>query len=116
MKKYDENEDIMDDENEEEMNDGNKENIDICATRSDAEDTGNETFLHFVDRIVDGDEKADSSVALSCLEATFQVLRQHFPHKMVILQSGNAKTFGGNVTTQLVPLVARAAGLEYIPQ
>ena len=37
----DENEDMMDDENEEEMNDGNKENKDICATRSDAEDTGN---------------------------------------------------------------------------
>ena len=43
------------------------------------------------------------------------MLRQHFPHvRKVILQSDNAKTFGGNMTSQLLPLVARAAGLECI--
>ena len=64
---------VLDDENdhEEGMNDGKTKNKDVSATRSD---TGNECFLHFVDGIVDGDEKADSSVALSCLEATFHVL------------------------------------------
>ena len=43
------------------------------------------------------------------------MVKQHFPHiKKVILQSDNAKNLGGNVTTQLLPLVARAAGLECI--
>ena len=75
----------------------------------------NGSILHFVDSIVEGDEKADSSVTLSCLEASFHVLRQRFPYvRKVILQSDNAKTFGGNVTTQLLPIVARAAGLECI--
>ena len=102
----------VDDENEEEMSGGKTKNKDISATRSD---TGNESFLHFVDSIVDGDEKADSSVVLSCFEATFHVLWQHFPHvRKVILQSDNANTFGGNVTTQLLPLAAKAAGLEDI--
>eukprot|EP00731_Ephydatia_muelleri_P014407 Em0008g127a len=74
-----------------------------------------ESILHFVDSIVEGDEKADSYVTLSCLEASFHVLKQRFPYvRNVILQSDNAKTFGGNVTTQLLPLVARAAGLECI--
>ena len=55
---------VLDDENdhEEGMNDGKTKNKDVSATRSD---TGNECFLHFFDSIVDGDEKADSSVALS---------------------------------------------------
>ena len=105
----DENEEVTsDDENEEVINDGNNKKNNVSETG-----TSNESCLHFVDSIVDGDKKADSSVALYCLEATFHVLRQHFPHvRKVILQSDNAKTFGGNVTTQLLPLVARAAGLE----
>ena len=105
---------VLDDENdhEEGTNDGKTKNKDVSATKSD---TGNECFQHFVESIVDGDEKAHSSVALSCLEATFHVLRQQFPHvRKVILQSDNAKTFGGNVTTQLLSLVAKAAGLECI--
>ena len=70
-------------------------------------DRNNTTFF---DSIVLGDEKTDSSVHLTCLEASF-----HLPHiKKVILQSDNAMNFGGNVTPQLLPLVPRAAGLECI--
>ena len=48
--------------------------------------------LHFIDCIVQGEQKADSSVVLSCLEAAFHALRKRFPHiKKVIVQSYNAK-------------------------
>ena len=59
-------------------------------------DHESDTTLHFVDCIVQDDEKSDSFVALSCLEAGLHALHQHFPHlKQVILQSDNAKNFFG---------------------
>ena len=71
--------------------------------------------LHFIDCIVQGEQKADSNVVLSCLEAAFHALRQQFPHvKKVILQSDNAKNFGGKQTKLLLPYVCSAAGLKLV--
>ena len=57
----------------------------------DVDENSEGTTLHFFDSIVLGDEKTDPSVALTCLEASFHMLKQHFPHiKKVILQSDNA--------------------------
>ena len=71
--------------------------------------------LHFIDCIVQGEQKADSSVVLSCLEAAFHALRKRFPHiKKVIVQSDNAKNFGGKHTKLLLPYVCSAAGLKLV--
>eukprot|EP00731_Ephydatia_muelleri_P035072 Em0095g2a len=65
--------------------------------------------------IVQGEQKADSSVVLSCLEAAFHALRKRFPHiKKVIVQSDNAKNFGGKHTKLLLPYVCSAAGLKLV--
>ena len=71
--------------------------------------------LHFIDCIIQGEQKADSSVFLSCLEAAFHALRKRFPHiKKVIVQSDNAKNFGGKHTKLLLPYVCSAAGLKLV--
>ena len=96
---------------------GNKDasNSQTEEVDDDVDENSEGTTLHFFDSIVLGDEKIDSSVALTFLEASFHMLKQRFPHiKKVILQSDNAKNFGGNVITQLLPLAAGAAGLECI--
>ena len=71
--------------------------------------------LYFIDCIVQGEQKADSSVVLSCLEAAFHALRKQVPHiKKVIVQSDNAKNFGGKHTKLLLPYVCSAAGLKLV--
>lgn len=76
---------------------------------------GCDAILHFVDTVINSDEKADSSVALPYLKTPFHMLRLHFPYiKRVIFQSDNAKNCSGNLTTHLIPFVARAAGLDAI--
>ncbi|KAL5488503.1 hypothetical protein EMCRGX_G017444 [Ephydatia muelleri] len=67
-----------------------------CSKEDAVNDHESDTMLHFVDCIVQDDEKSDSFVALSCLEAGLHALHRRFPHlKQVILQSDNAKNFSG---------------------
>ena len=35
--------------------------------------------LHFIDCIVEGEQKADANVELTCLEAAFRALKLQFP-------------------------------------
>ena len=51
---------------------------DIVSYIDEMDVVDNGPILHFVDSIVEGDEKADSSVTLSYVEAYFHILRQHF--------------------------------------
>ena len=47
--------------------------------------------LHFIDCIMQGEQKCDANVVLSCFEAAFHVLRSRFPHiRKIIIQSGFA--------------------------
>ena len=51
-----------------------------------------DTALHFTDCIVQGEQRADGNVVLSCMEAALHVLRQRFTHvAKIIMQSDNAK-------------------------
>ena len=67
---------------------GNKDVSNSQTEVDDDEDENSEGKTpHFFDSIVLGDEKTDSSVDLTCLEASFHMLKQRFPHiKKVILQ------------------------------
>ena len=69
--------------------------------------------LHFIDCIVQGEQKAYSNVVLSCLEAAFHALRQWFPHiKKVIVQSDKCKKRWWQTNQAALPYVCSAAGLK----
>ena len=80
--------------------------------------------LHFIDEedgtpalhfIVQGEQRADGNVVLSCLEAALHALRQRFPHiAKIIMQSDNAKNLAGKQTKLLLPHVCSAAGLKLV--
>ena len=71
--------------------------------------------LHFFDCIVQGEQKADANIVLSCLEAALHALKQKFPHvTKLIVQSDNAKNLAGMQTKLLFPYVCSAAGLKLI--
>ena len=58
-----------------------------------------------------GEQKCDANVVLSCFEAAFHVLRSRFPHiKKIIIQSDNAKNLAGKQSKLLLPHVFSAAG------
>ena len=60
--------------------------------------------LHFFDCIVQGEQKADANIVLSCLEAALHALKQKFPHvTKLIVQSDNAKNLAGKQTKLLLP-------------
>ena len=67
--------------------------------------------LHFIDCVVQDEQKADGNIVLSCLEAALHALRQRFPHvTKLIVQSDNAKNLAGKQTKLLLPYVCSAAG------
>ena len=71
--------------------------------------------LHFIDCVVQDEQKADGNVVLSCLEAGLHALRQRFPHvTKLIVQSDNAKNLAGKQTKLLLPYVCSAAGLKLV--
>ena len=71
--------------------------------------------LHFIDCIIQDEQKADANVVLSCLEAAMHVIRRRFPHlTKVIFQSDNAKNLAGKQTKLLLPHVCSAAGMKLV--
>ena len=71
--------------------------------------------LHFIDCVVQNEQKADGNIVLSCLEAALHALRQRFPHvTKLIVQSDNAKNLAGKQTKLLLPYVCSAAGLRLV--
>lgn len=77
--------------------------------------TQDKVNLHFIDCIVEGEQKADANVVLSCLEAAFRALKLRFPHvEKIIVQSDNAKNLAGHQTKLLLPYVCSASGLKLV--
>ena len=71
--------------------------------------------LHFIDCIVQDEQKADANVVLSCLEAAMHALKHRFPYlTKIIVQSDNAKNLAGKQTKQFLPYVSSAAGLKLV--
>ena len=72
----------------------------VDATHLEENDsTQDKVNLHFIDCIVEGEQKADANVVLSCLEAAFRALKLRFPHvEKIIVQSDNAKNLAGRQT------------------
>ena len=86
-----------------------------CSKEDAVNDHESDTMLHFVDCIVQDDEKSDSFVALSCLEAGLHALHRRFPHlKQVILQSDNAKNFSGKDMKMFVHQAVSSTGMELL--
>ena len=72
-------------------------------------------ILHFFDCIVQGEQKCDSNIVLSCFEAALHALRCQFPHvKKLIIQSDNARNLAGKQTKLLLPHVCSAAGFKLV--
>ena len=79
------------------------------------EDEHDAAAIHFIDCIVQGEQRADGNIVLSCLEAAFHALRQRFPYvSKIIVQSDNAKNLAGKQTKLLLPYVCSAAGLKLL--
>ena len=86
-----------------------------CSKEDAVNNHESDTTLHFVDCIVQDDEKSDSFVALSCLEAGLHALHRRFPHlKQVILQSDNAKNFSGKDMKMFVHQAVSSTGMELL--
>ena len=85
-----------------------------CSKEDAVNDHESDTTLHFVDCIVQ-DEKSNSFVALSCLEAGLHALHRRFPHlKQVILQSDNAKNFSGKDMKMFVHQAVSSTEMELL--
>ena len=94
-----------------------------CITSEQVDETDEEKTdstqdkvnLHFIDCIVEGEQKADANVVLSCLEAAFRALKLRFPHvEKIIVQSDNAKNLAGRQTKLFLPHVCSASGLKLV--
>ena len=71
--------------------------------------------LHFIDCIVQDEQKPDANVVLTCLEAAMHALKHRFPYlTKIIVQSDNAKNLAGKQTKQFLPHVYSAAGLKLV--
>eukprot|EP00731_Ephydatia_muelleri_P037004 Em0374g7a len=57
----------------------------VHANQEAEEDYEEEVSLHYFDCIVQGEQKADGNIVLSCLEAALHALKKRFPH---VSQSG----------------------------
>ena len=90
---------------------GNIESEEVGVNRDDEEK--NEPTLHFFDCIVQGEQKCDANVVLSCFEAALHALRFRFPH-LLIIQSDNARNLAGKQTKLLFPHVCSAAGFKLV--
>ena len=83
--------------------------------QEEADEEDGTPALHFIDCIVQGEQRADGNVVLSCLEAALHALKQRFPHiAKIIMQSDNAKNLAGKQTKLLLPHVCSAAGLKLV--
>ena len=111
-----ESEDDGEDDGEEECAEGvgDVEDDDgVHANQEAEEDYEEEVSLHYFDCIVQGEQKADGNIVLSCLEAALHALKKRFPHVCkIIVQSDNAKNLAGRQTKLLLPHVCSAAGLK----
>ena len=86
-----------------------------CSKEDAVNDHESDTTLHFVDCVVQDDEKSDSFVALSCLEAGLHALHWRFPHlKQVILQSDNAINLSGKDMKMFVHQAVSSTGMELL--
>ena len=86
-----------------------------CSKEDAVNDHDSDTTLHFVDCIVQDDEKSDSFIALSCLEAGLHALHRRFPHlKQVILQSDNAKNISGKDMKMFMRQAVSSKGMELL--
>ena len=82
---------------------------------ADVEQENDQQILHFFDCIVQGEQKCDSNIVLSCFEAALHALRCQFPHvKKLIIQSDNARNLAGKQTKLLLPHVCSAAGFKLV--
>ena len=62
-----------------------------------------------------GEQKCDGNIVLSCFEAALHALRCQFPHvKKLIIQSDNARNLAGKQTKLLLPHVCSAAGIKLV--
>ena len=102
----DDEEEVEDDEEEVEENEEVVEDNDLQTKK---------VALHFIDCIIQDEQKADANVVLSCLEAAMHAIRRRFPYlTKVIVQSDNAKNLAGKQTKLLLPHVCSAAGLKLV--
>ena len=103
------------DERDEDVHDEDVHNEDVHDEDVHDEDEHDAAAIHFIDCIVQGEQRADGNIVLSCLEAAFHALRQLFPYvSKIIVQSDNAKNLAGKQTKLLLPYVCSAAGLKLL--
>ena len=82
---------------------------------SEDEEEVDKVDLHFIDFVVQDEQKADGNIVLPCLVAALHALRKWFPHvTKLIVQSDNAKNLAGKQTKLLLPYVYSAAGLKLV--
>ena len=103
----------MNDNDDSQANQHDDENDESTLEEYNVDGTG--SLLHFIDIIVQDDDKSDSFVVLSCLEAGLNALHLRFPtiHN-VILQSDNAKNFASKDIKPLVHQVVSAASMNLL--
>ena len=78
------------------VEDGEKDEEEGTDEDSTQQVNAEDVILHFIDCIVQGEQKADRNVVLSCLESALHALRQWFPHvSKIIVQSDNATNLTG---------------------
>ena len=101
------------DDGEEECAEGVGDVEDDDGVHANQEAEEDYVSLHYFDCIVQGEQKADGNIVLSCLEAALHALKKRFPHVCkIIVQSDNAKNLAGRQTKLLLPHVCSAAGLK----
>ena len=65
--------------------------------------------------VVQGEQKVDGNVVLSCLKAALHAMKQRFPHvSKIIVQSDSTKNLAGKQTKRLLLPVCSAAGLKLL--
>eukprot|EP00731_Ephydatia_muelleri_P001509 Em0001g1509a len=119
-----EDDSMKDDDKEDSEKDGEDDGEECAEGVGDVEDDDGvhanqatdyeeEVSLHYFDCIVQGEQKADGNIVLSCLEAALHALKKRFPHVCkIIVQNDNAKNLAGRQTKLLLPHVCSAAGLK----
>ena len=106
---------VEDDGSEHEVEDDGSEHDNSGSNDDLSVHEKDQPTLHFIDCIVQGEQKCDANVVLSCFEAAFHVLRSRFPHvKKIIIQRDNAKNLAGKQSKLLLPLVCSAAGFKLV--
>ena len=108
-----EDDDVQDEDAQEGVENEDVQEEEDKQKEDDAED--GKPALHFIDCIVQGEQRADGNVVLSCMEAALHALKQRFTHvAKIIMQSENAKFLAGKQTKLLLPHVCSVAGLKLV--